>query len=63
MAQTLLARALDDAPARGASAIEAYPLLDGVGFSGFRGPRTMYDANGFTEVMVRQRDSVVRRAV
>jgi hypothetical protein len=52
-----------DAADRDATAIEAYPLNEGVGFSGFRGPRALYDAAGFAEVTVRARDTVVRRPV
>lgn len=64
LAQALLDRVVADATSRGATAVEAYPFNgdDGAG-SGFRGGRAMYDASGFTEVKVRQRDTVVRRAV
>jgi GNAT superfamily N-acetyltransferase len=62
LAQQLLHRVLADAPARGASAVEAYPVNEGVPSpSGFRGSRAMYEAAGFTPVAVRQRDTVVRR--
>ena len=62
IAQALLARVVADAAAREATWVEAYPFNgdDGQG-SGFRGGRVMYDAAGFTEVQVRQRDTVVRR--
>ena len=63
ISRLLLERAIADAPARGASAIEAYPLNEGIGFSGFRGWRPMYDGAGFAEVAVRARDTVVRRPV
>ena len=63
IAQALLARVVADAGPRGADAIEAYPVNDGVPTQGFRGGRAMYDAAGFTEVTVRQRDTVVRRPV
>jgi GNAT superfamily N-acetyltransferase len=63
LARLLLERAIADASARNATAVEAYPLRDGVGFSGFRGPRALYENTGFAEVTVRSRDTVVRRAV
>jgi GNAT superfamily N-acetyltransferase len=62
LATELLRRVMADAPSRGASAVEAYPVNAGVeGSSHFRGPRSIYDDAGFTEVTVRQRDTVVRR--
>lgn len=65
LAATLLDRVLADAPARGAKWVEAYPFLeDSDDDAGkFRGPRSLYDERGFTEVTVRQRDAVVRRPV
>lgn len=64
VAAALLARAVADAPDRGATAVEAYPLHEaGPLYSGFRGGRPMFDAAGFTEVTVRARDAVVRRPV
>jgi GNAT superfamily N-acetyltransferase len=62
LAGRLLDRAIADAPGRGATAVEAYPF-DVEGGSGFRGPRALYDAHGFTPVAVRARDTVVRRPV
>jgi GNAT superfamily N-acetyltransferase len=63
VSRVLLGRVLADAGARGAAAIEAYPLNEGVGFSGFRGPPPLYETSGFTPVEVRQHDTVVRRPV
>jgi GNAT superfamily N-acetyltransferase len=62
LAQRLLDRVVADAAARGATNVEAYPLNeDAPSGSGFRGGRLMYESAGFTEVKVRQRDTVVRR--
>lgn len=64
IASRLLDRAIADAPARGASWIEAYPLNDPEDTGSehyFRGPRSMYDNRGFEPVEVRERDIVVRR--
>lgn len=64
LAQQLLAQVVADAAQRDASWVEAYPFNgDGGQGSGFRGGRVMYDAAGFTAVKVRERDTVVRRAV
>lgn len=65
VAKALLDRVVADAASRGATAVEAYPFNEGVvGDSpDFRGPRSLYDARGFTEVKVRARDTVVRRPV
>lgn len=62
VAQALLRHVVDDAGGRGAAWVEAYPFNgdDGQG-SGFRGGRPMFDAAGFTEVSIRERDTVVRR--
>jgi GNAT superfamily N-acetyltransferase len=63
LAKLLLDRVVADASSRGAEWIEAYPFNDGRGNDNpdFRGPRSMYDARDFTEVAVRQRDTVMRR--
>jgi GNAT superfamily N-acetyltransferase len=63
IAKALLDRVIDDAPGRGADWVEAYPFNEGRGNDNpdFRGPRPIYDERGFTEVQVRQRDTVVRR--
>jgi GNAT superfamily N-acetyltransferase len=63
LARGLLERVLADAVSRGASAVEAYPVNDATAGSGFRGQRSMYDAAAFTEVEIRHRDTVMRRAV
>lgn len=64
LSKTLLDAVLAGAPDRGASTVEAYPVLEvQPGATAFRGPREIYDAAGFTEVKVRQRDVVVRRRV
>ena len=64
IASSLLDRVIADAPARGASWIEAYPFNDPEEAESqhfFRGPRSMYEARGFEPVEVRERDTVVRR--
>lgn len=65
IAPMLLERVVADAAARGATVVEAYPFNEGRESDNpnFRGPRPMYDATGFAEVKVRQRDTVVRRPV
>jgi GNAT superfamily N-acetyltransferase len=64
LATKLLDRVVADAGSRGATAVEAYPFNEGVpSASHFRGPRPLYDHLGFTEVRVRQHDTVLRRAV
>jgi len=65
LAKALLDRVVADASGRGAAWLEAYPFNDGREGNNpdFRGPRSMYDQRGFTEVKVRQRDTVVRRPV
>ena len=65
LSRSLLERVLADAAERGATAVEAYPLKpdDGEAWSSFRGPRSLYDGAGFSEVAVRQRDTVVRRTI
>lgn len=61
VAAALLARVIDDARARGAAAVEAYPMLGDE--PTFRGAPGLYDDAGFTPVKVRQRDTVVRLEV
>lgn len=63
VARRLLDRVIADAPARGAEWVEAYPRNQVVeGAPGhFRGPRGLYDSQGFTPVAIRQKDTVVRR--
>jgi GNAT superfamily N-acetyltransferase len=65
IAKRLLDRVVADAADRGATWVEAYPFNEGRGNDNpdFRGPRPIYDERGFTEVKVRQRDTVVRRTV
>ena len=65
LAATLLDRVISDAPERNAKWIEAYPFIEESGDDAgkFRGPRSLYDERGFTEVKARERDVVVRRAV
>jgi len=63
VASALLDRVIADAPGRGATWIEAYPhnKPEDSDASHFRGPRSMYDARGFTSIEVRDRDTVMRR--
>lgn len=66
LAGALLDRIVADAPGRGARWVEAYPFhsaVQAVGEKSFRGPRSLYDARGFTEVATRERDHVVRLGV
>jgi GNAT superfamily N-acetyltransferase len=65
IASALLDRVIADAPARGASWIEGYPRNEPEESDGahFRGPRSIYEARGFTPIEVRERDTVVRRPV
>ncbi len=65
VATALLDRVIADAPARGASSVEGYPLNEPEeGDPGhFRGPRSMYDARGFEAAQVRKRDTVMRRPI
>lgn len=65
IAAALLDRVIADAPARGAAWIEAFPhnQPEPSDAAHFRGPRSMYDARGFVPIEVRERDTVVRRAV
>ena len=63
LAKALLDRVVADASERDATWIEAYPFNGGREGANpdFRGPRSIYDERGFTEVEVRRRDTVVRR--
>jgi GNAT superfamily N-acetyltransferase len=65
IASALLDRVIADAPARGAAWVEAYPhnQPEASDAAHFRGARSMYDARGFQLIQVRERDTVVRRAV
>ncbi len=66
MASALLDRVIADAFARGASWIEGYPRNDPSGDGSahlFRGPRSIFDGRGFEVVEVRERDTVMRKAV
>ena len=65
IAAALLDRVIADAAARGARFVEAYPrnAPDPGDGPHFRGPRSLYDARGFSPIEVRERDTVVRRAV
>lgn len=63
LAKALLDAVIADAGERGAAAIEAYPFNEKHDLPNFRGDRKMFDARGFAEVKVRQRDTVVRRPV
>jgi GNAT superfamily N-acetyltransferase len=64
IASALLDRVIADASARGASWIEGYPhnAPEASDAGHFRGPRSMYDARGFVPIVVRERDTVVRRS-
>ena len=63
LAGRLLDRAVADAADRGATSIESYPFNDErtEDSRNFRGPRSFYEAHGFTVVKVRERDTVMRR--
>lgn len=64
LARVLLDRVLADAAGREASWVEAYPFdAETEQQSAFRGPRALYDAAGFTQVSIRERDAVVHRRV
>ena len=65
IASAQLDRVIADAPNRGASWIEGYPHNEPEENDAghFRGPRSMYDARGFSVIEVRDRDTVVRRSV
>jgi len=61
----LLARVIADAPGRGARWVEGYPFNSATDNDAhnFRGPRSLYDRNQFDEIEIRERDTIVRRAV
>jgi GNAT superfamily N-acetyltransferase len=63
VASALLDRVIADAPARGASWVEAYPYNEPERSDAghFRGPRSMYESRGFRPIEVRERDTVMRR--
>ena len=63
LAAMLLARVLADAPGRGVAWVEAYPPNDGRedDAGNFRGPPSLYQANGFEPVEERERYTVMRR--
>jgi GNAT superfamily N-acetyltransferase len=63
VAAALLDRVIEDASARGASWIEAYPHNEPKpnDAAHFRGPRSMYAARGFQPVEVREDYTVMRR--
>lgn len=65
VASALLDRVITDAPTRGALWIEGYPRNEPDSKDGahFRGPRSMYTKRGFKPVLVRERDTVMRRQV
>lgn len=65
LAAALLDRVIADAADRGAAWIEGYPFNEDPGddAGNFRGPRSLYDERGFEPVEVRERDTVMRRAV
>ena len=65
VAAALLDRVIADAPSRGAGFVEGYPRNEPEPNDGahFRGPRSLYDARGFTSIEVRDRDTVMRLAV
>jgi GNAT superfamily N-acetyltransferase len=63
IAAALLDHVIVDASARGASWIEGFPRTapDDSDAAHFRGPRSMYEARGFTAVVERDEDVVMRR--
>jgi len=63
VASALLDRVIADAPARGASWVEAYPHNEPERSDAghFRGLRSMYEARGFRPIEVREKDTVMRR--
>lgn len=65
IASALLDRVIADASVRGASWVEGYPhnASETRDARHFRGPRSMYDARGFTAIEVREHDTVVRLSV
>lgn len=65
LAGALLRRVVDDAPARNATYVEAYPLHSPAASDAGnnRGHRSLFEAHGFKVVRRRQRDIVMRRRV
>lgn len=65
VAAALLDRVIADAPARGAAWIEAYPhhTPEDTDAGHFRGPRSMFQARGFTHAADAERHTVLRRRV
>lgn len=65
LANALLTRVLEDAPARNARYVEAYPLNDPTASDAGnnRGHRPLFDAHGFSVVEERQHDTIMRRPV
>ncbi len=65
VAATLLDRVVDDARDRDAKWVEAYPFNEApdVDSGNFRGPMTMFLERGFEVIEIRERDTVVRKAV
>lgn len=62
VASALLDRVIEDASARGADWVEAYPLdcPEGSDAGRYRGPREMYEARGFGPVASRDHATVMR---
>jgi GNAT superfamily N-acetyltransferase len=65
VAAALLDRVIADAAARGAAWVEGYPHNEPRPSDAghFRGPRAMYEARGFQPVEVKEKYTVMRRAV
>jgi len=65
LTRALLRRVIDDARARGAACIEAYPLNTPADFDvgNHRGHRTLFEAHGFEVVRRRQHDIIMGRVV
>lgn len=65
LARALLRRVIDDAPVRNAAYIEAYPLNSPAesDAANHRGPKSLFDAHGFSVVLEREHDTVMRRPV
>jgi GNAT superfamily N-acetyltransferase len=65
IAQRLLERVVADARGRGVTCVEAYPPTDAREGDGpnFRGPMSMYEANGFEPIEQRGRNTVMRLRV
>lgn len=65
IASALLDRVIADAPARGAAWVEGYPRTapQANDAGHFRGPQSIYEARGFSAVLTRERDVLMRLAV